>query len=126
MASSLRLNALRAGRQAPAVVRISPAFVAARSSQKHVLAFERLIASVASPNGTVSTSEYAPVVKTAKPMSIVFVATEVSPWSKTGGLGDVVGSLPMELAKRGHKVMTISPRCEIPEWSTINLAVLWS
>lgn len=48
--------------------------------------------------------------KAAKPMKIVFVSTEVAPWSKTGGLGDVVGSLPIELAKRGHKVMTISPR----------------
>lgn len=45
-----------------------------------------------------------------EPMNIVFVSAEVSPWSKTGGLGDVVGSLPIELAKRGHKVMSISPR----------------
>ena len=48
--------------------------------------------------------------KAARPMKIVFISTEVAPWSKTGGLGDVVGSLPVELAKRGHKVMTISPR----------------
>ena len=48
--------------------------------------------------------------KTARPMNLVFVSAEVAPWSKTGGLGDVVGSLPVELAKRGHKVMTISPR----------------
>eukprot|EP00242_Pyramimonas_sp_CCMP2087_P003544 CAMPEP_0198231322 /NCGR_PEP_ID=MMETSP1445-20131203/115142_1 /TAXON_ID=36898 /ORGANISM="Pyramimonas sp., Strain CCMP2087" /LENGTH=618 /DNA_ID=CAMNT_0043911931 /DNA_START=53 /DNA_END=1909 /DNA_ORIENTATION=+ len=50
------------------------------------------------------------VKKAEKPMNIVFVSTEVSPWSKTGGLGDVVGSLPEELVKRGHKVMSVSPR----------------
>eukprot|EP00878_Enallax_costatus_P000485 GHUV01000577.1.p1 GENE.GHUV01000577.1~~GHUV01000577.1.p1 ORF type:complete len:622 (+),score=214.06 GHUV01000577.1:161-1867(+) len=48
--------------------------------------------------------------KTVAPMSIVFVSAEVSPWSKTGGLGDVVGGLPVELAKRGHKVLSIAPR----------------
>eukprot|EP00891_Asterochloris_glomerata_P004602 jgi/Astpho2/4602/e_gw1.00067.54.1_t len=45
-----------------------------------------------------------------KPLKIVFVSAEVGPWSKTGGLGDVVGGLPIELARRGHKVMTVAPR----------------
>jgi len=44
-------------------------------------------------------------------MNLIFVAAEVAPWSKTGGLGDVVGGLPIELAKRGHHVITIAPRC---------------
>ncbi|GAX78592.1 hypothetical protein CEUSTIGMA_g6031.t1 [Chlamydomonas eustigma] len=48
--------------------------------------------------------------KTTNPLNLVFVATEVAPWSKTGGLGDVVGGLPIELAKRGHNVLTIAPR----------------
>lgn len=44
------------------------------------------------------------------PLDIVFVSAEVAPWSKTGGLGDVMGGLPIELAKRGHRVMTVAPR----------------
>ena len=51
--------------------------------------------------------------KTDKPLNIVFVSTEVAPWSKTGGLGDVVGGLPIELAKRGHHVVTVAPRWDV-------------
>ncbi|GAB2223520.1 hypothetical protein Droror1_Dr00017661 [Drosera rotundifolia] len=42
--------------------------------------------------------------------SIVFVTSEAAPYSKTGGLGDVCGSLPIALAGRGHRVMVVSPR----------------
>ncbi|KAL5572208.1 hypothetical protein UlMin_021805 [Ulmus minor] len=43
-------------------------------------------------------------------MVLVFVGTEVGPWSKTGGLGDVLGGLPPSMAANGHRVMTVSPR----------------
>ncbi|MED6181934.1 hypothetical protein PIB30_024122 [Stylosanthes scabra] len=43
-------------------------------------------------------------------MNLIFVGTEVGPWSKTGGLGDVLGGLPPALAANGHRVMTIAPR----------------
>ncbi|XP_010267660.1 PREDICTED: granule-bound starch synthase 1, chloroplastic/amyloplastic-like [Nelumbo nucifera] len=43
-------------------------------------------------------------------MKLVFVGAEVSPWSKTGGLGDVLGGLPPAMAANGHRVMTVSPR----------------
>lgn len=42
--------------------------------------------------------------------NIVFVTAEAAPYSKTGGLGDVCGSLPIALAARGHRVMVVSPR----------------
>eukprot|EP00887_Chlorella_sp_A99_P003306 scaffold9.g3306.t1 len=43
-------------------------------------------------------------------MNIVFVGAECAPWSKTGGLGDVMGALPKALAARGHRVMVVAPR----------------
>nr|XP_043634697.1 granule-bound starch synthase 2, chloroplastic/amyloplastic-like [Erigeron canadensis] len=43
-------------------------------------------------------------------MNVILVAAECTPWSKTGGLGDVAGALPKALAKRGHRVMVVAPR----------------
>jgi starch synthase len=43
-------------------------------------------------------------------MKIWFVSSEVAPYSKTGGLGDVSGALPAALAALGHEVWVVSPR----------------
>jgi len=43
-------------------------------------------------------------------MRIAFVSAEVYPFSKVGGLGDVAGALPLELAAQGVEVMVITPR----------------
>jgi starch synthase len=42
-------------------------------------------------------------------MRVLFVAAEVAPFSKTGGLGDVAGALPAALAARGVEVCVVSP-----------------
>ena len=43
-------------------------------------------------------------------MHIAFVASECVPFSKTGGLADVVGALPRALAASGHQVSVYLPR----------------
>ncbi len=43
-------------------------------------------------------------------MHVVFAASECVPFSKTGGLADVVGSLPLALAVLGHKVTVYLPK----------------
>lgn len=43
-------------------------------------------------------------------MKIVFCASEVVPFAKTGGLADVCGALPPALEKLGHEVVIVTPR----------------
>ncbi len=43
-------------------------------------------------------------------MRILFVASEGLPFSKTGGLADVVEALPKALVARGHEVAVVLPR----------------
>jgi starch synthase len=52
---------------------------------------------------------------------ILMVASEATPWAKTGGLADVVGALPAALDRLGHHVTTVLPRyrsVHVPESAT--------
>ena len=42
-------------------------------------------------------------------MRILFLSSEVGPFSKSGGLGDVSGALPSALAMLGHEVRVVTP-----------------
>ena len=42
-------------------------------------------------------------------MNILLATSEAVPFAKTGGLADVSGSLPIELARQGHQVSVILP-----------------
>ncbi|MCL5035745.1 MAG: glycogen synthase GlgA [Chloroflexi bacterium] len=47
--------------------------------------------------------------KENKPLKALFAASEVVPFSKTGGLADVSGSLPIALSKLGTDIRVITP-----------------
>lgn len=55
-------------------------------------------------------------------MKVLFVASESVPFAKTGGLGDVIGSLPKELQQQGVQVAVMMPKySDIPTEFTRNM-----
>jgi len=48
-------------------------------------------------------------------MEIIYFSSEVAPFSKRGGMGDVVGNLPVELSKKGRDVTLITPYYSVIE-----------
>jgi starch synthase len=54
-------------------------------------------------------------------LRILFLSSEVAPFSKTGGLGDVAGSLPWALTERGHDVRVVTPLYRGVNRSTLQL-----
>lgn len=52
----------------------------------------------------------------SSPKRILMVASEAAPFAKTGGLADVVGSLPAALQHFGHDVAVVMPRYRSIDW----------
>jgi len=68
------------------------------------------------------------------PLKILIVSAEVSPYSKTGGLGDVIGSLPKALRANGVDARVVLPKFgsipsqlikDIQHVSTFNIHLSW-
>ena len=69
-----------------------------------------------------------------KKLNIAYVASEVTPYSKTGGLADVAGALPQELAALKNRVVLFSPRyasvdrkkydlLEVPDFGSLSVTI---
>lgn len=48
--------------------------------------------------------------KKSRPLKILFVGSEVAPFVKVGGLGEVLHALPKALTELGHDVRTMTPK----------------
>ncbi len=55
-----------------------------------------------------------------KKLKVLIVATEVSPYAKSGGLGDVIGSLPAALQDRDVDVRVVLPKYKNLDLRTVN------
>lgn len=56
-------------------------------------------------------------------MRILMAASEGVPFSKTGGLADVVGALPQAIARLGHEVAVVLPRYRMTKLATSRTAL---
>ncbi|HLX41561.1 MAG TPA: glycogen/starch synthase, partial [Ktedonobacteraceae bacterium] len=62
-------------------------------------------------------------------LKILIVATEAVPFAKEGGVADVIGSLPKELAALGHEVCIFLPRygtIDYNSWGIRHTGVEWT
>ena len=55
----------------------------------------------------------------ARKLKVLFVTSECAPFSKTGGLGDVVGALPKALARRGIDARVVMPLYAGIRWNDL-------
>jgi starch synthase len=54
------------------------------------------------------------------PLKVLFVASEVAPFRKTGGLADVAGALPKALKQRGMDVRLVMPLYQGMRWHELD------
>ena len=52
---------------------------------------------------------------------VAFVTSEMAPWSKAGGLGDVAAALPDALARLGHELRVFVPLYDTPATAQLTL-----
>lgn len=57
-------------------------------------------------------------------MRLLFVASELAPFAKTGGLADVVAALPKTLARAGHDVRIVVPLYDTAKLDGVTLTAL--
>lgn len=54
-------------------------------------------------------------------MKVALASSEVVPFAKTGGLADVCGALPIELAKAGHEIIVFLPEYRVTRQAGVEI-----
>ena len=100
----------------PHVIELAPESQTESALVENNIVTEQKMSTMRSPTPTPTPTPSPPPptikINTMKGAAIIFVTSEVAPWSKTGGLGDVCGALPKALAVKGNAVVVVSPYYE--------------
>ena len=114
MSSSSSSSSSKAVAKAPAknsVVKAVSMKADAKPAKPDVVKTTDATLCVFDPQADITLPEFTNRPETEK-LPIIFATSEVTPWSKSGGLADVCGSLPFALARRFVHIRNFAHECK--------------
>ena len=114
----LKVGSTSAGGRLAGTRRSAPQGAAANKKVKAVAVSKHRPQGAPFPETVVVPEQVTPIASDRR-LKVLFVAAEVAPFRKTGGLADVAGVLPRSLRQRGLDIRVVMPLYQGIQWSAL-------